>query len=107
MAGGGRAVQPPSPCPGTRVRRRQFRGSSRKWATSQLRLGSRTCNHGVAPRDGGQDMAADHTERENIINAPQDRAPAMTSTRTATAGAAVAATLGLAAADRGVAVRHM
>jgi len=52
-------------------------------------------------------MAADRTEREIIINAPQDRAPAMTSARTATTAAALAATLGLAAASWVVAVRQM
>jgi predicted metal-binding membrane protein len=52
-------------------------------------------------------MAADRIEREVIINAPQDRVPAMTSARTATTAAALAATLGLAAASWVVAVRQM
>ena len=52
-------------------------------------------------------MATDGTEREIIINAPQDRASAMTSARTATTAAALAATLGLAAASWVVAVRQM
>jgi predicted metal-binding membrane protein len=55
----------------------------------------------------GRDMATDGTEREIIINAPQDRAPAMTSAWTATTAAALAATLGLAAASWVVAVRQM
>jgi predicted metal-binding membrane protein len=52
-------------------------------------------------------MAADRIKREIIINAPQDRVPAMTSARTATTAAALAATLGLAAASWVVAVRQM
>ena len=52
-------------------------------------------------------MATDRNEREIIINAPQDRVPAMTSARTATTAAALAATLGLAAASWVVAVRQM
>jgi predicted metal-binding membrane protein len=52
-------------------------------------------------------MAADRIEREIIINAPQDRVPAMTSARTATTAAALAATLGLAAASWVVTVRQM
>jgi predicted metal-binding membrane protein len=52
-------------------------------------------------------MAGDRIEREIIINAPQDRVPAMTSARTATTAAALAATLGLAAASWVVAVRQM
>src|SRR5712691_7839207 len=35
--------------------------------------GTHVCNHGVAPRDGGRNMASDRIEREIIINAPQDR----------------------------------
>jgi predicted metal-binding membrane protein len=52
-------------------------------------------------------MAADRIKREIIINAPQDRVPAMTSAGTATTAAALAATLGLAAASWVVAVRQM
>jgi predicted metal-binding membrane protein len=52
-------------------------------------------------------MATDRNEREIIINAPQDRVPAMTSARAATTAAALAATLGLAAASWVVAVRQM
>jgi predicted metal-binding membrane protein len=52
-------------------------------------------------------MAGDRIEREIIINAPQDRVPAMTSARTATTAAALAATLGLAAVSWVVAVRQM
>jgi predicted metal-binding membrane protein len=52
-------------------------------------------------------MATDRNEREIIINAPQDRVPAMTSAKTATTAAALAATLGLAAASWVVAVRQM
>jgi predicted metal-binding membrane protein len=52
-------------------------------------------------------MAGDRNEREIIINAPQDRVPAMTSAKTATTAAALAATLGLAAASWVVAVRQM
>jgi predicted metal-binding membrane protein len=52
-------------------------------------------------------MAADRIEREIIISAPQDRVPAMTSGRTAATAAALAATLGLAAASWVVAVRQM
>src|ERR1700716_2744715 len=52
-------------------------------------------------------MATDRNEREIIINAPQDRVPAMTSARAATTAAALAAALGLAAASWVVAVRQM
>jgi predicted metal-binding membrane protein len=52
-------------------------------------------------------MATDRNEREIIINAPQGRVPALMSARTATTAAALAATLGLAAASWVVAVRQM
>jgi predicted metal-binding membrane protein len=52
-------------------------------------------------------MATDRNEREIIINAPQDRVLAMTSAKTAATAAALAATLGLAAASWVVAVRQM